>query len=159
MAEMIRYCGKCSKVFSGDENMSENCPICGSKTTETGIEAENWRNKTSEEKAQLKADFAKEFYAESAKNDIFALPNIMDWLSSSFRSMISLLFICMVALTTIIGAVIGGGTHSDGGILIGIVVGLFIGLVSGVITFGLLATIIEISDTLKEILKEIRKNR
>ena len=155
MENTIRYCKRCNKTFSGDDRTSEKCPFCGVLTFDTGISTILWRNMSSEEKEVYKRKFA-ENYKSTPQYDNSGL---VEWLRSSFKEMISVLFVISVISSTIIGALIGYTVNNDIGLLLGIVIGLLVGVITGIATFGLFATIISISDTQKEILEEMRSGK
>ncbi len=145
MEERIFYCKKCHKTFSGSDDTSQACSCCGSATFDTGVLTAEWREKSAEEKEQLKKKFRNDSIMEipvpkSESN------RIIQWLKDSFASMIAILFVATVVINSVIGFAIGQGI-GDGYGLIGLLIGLMASLIAGVSVFGLAATIISIADT------------
>ena len=51
---VIFYCPRCFKVFSGERNSSKHCSNCGIGLIETSISRDKWRELSSEEKNKYK---------------------------------------------------------------------------------------------------------
>lgn len=80
---------------------------------------------------------------------------MIQWLRGKFSSIVGFCFVLTVIAAVVSGGIAGYEISEVNGCFIGIILGLLLGIILGILSFGLIATIINISETNEKILERL----